>query len=275
MWMLPTMMRTVVVLFVLLMLFPESASAQGKACSSDRICSRGMTCDNGECVPVDTDRSCTPGTSQACFEGAGRAEFVGECHNGTRYCQTDGRYGACLAQVLPTPEQCDQLDNDCDGQIDEGLTCECQPGAQRACYPFASGTLDVGECSAGVQHCTMGHRWDTCRDDRGPSADECDGLDNDCDGQTDEQCQCLAGAIRSCYGFDQVTAGVGECGRGSQVCGRDNTWSQCFDDVGPAPEVCDSLDNNCDGTIDDGCLVPDTRMLETPVVVEPVSGFGR
>src|SRR5262245_22433995 len=74
-------------------------------------------------------------------------------------------------------ESCDGQDNDCDGEIDEG--CACAPGESRPCG------VDVGECRPGTQSCTdMG--WGSCEGGQGPGSEECDGLDNDCDGDADE-----------------------------------------------------------------------------------------
>ncbi|MFZ5442069.1 MAG: hypothetical protein ACOZQL_18830 [Myxococcota bacterium] len=57
--------------------------------------------------------------------------------------------------------------------------CECHVGATRAC-----GT-DEGECSVGTQTCAASGRWGECAGAVGPTAEVCDGKDNDCDGLTD------------------------------------------------------------------------------------------
>jgi hypothetical protein len=78
-------------------------------------------------------------------------------------------------------------------------------------------------------------------------AEICDNKDNNCNGQIDE-------------GFNvgqSCSVGVGECARtGQYICNQDGTGTQCNATPGtPTPEVCDGLDNNCNGIIDDGVLL--------------------
>src|SRR5690349_4169119 len=84
-----------------------------------------------------------------------------------------------------------------------------------------------------------------------------DGLDNDCDGTVDEDCGCAPGGTQSCYDGPPEQAGIGTCARGTQTCegmGEFGTWSPCSGATHSVPEVCgDGLDNDCDGTVDNGC----------------------
>jgi hypothetical protein len=87
----------------------------------------------------------------------------------------------------------------------------------------------------------------------------CDGLDNDCDGQVDERCNCgTAGKIQSCFLGPPDLADQGACRDGIQVCRyvQEFTfwWGPCEDTISPSQEVCDNLDNDCNGCIDE---IPD------------------
>ena len=76
-------------------------------------------------------------------------------------------------------EICNGIDDDCDGSVDDGLTCLCYDGDTRPC-----GT-DVGECETGISTCRNG-LWDDCEGADWGSEEICSGgLDEDCDGDVD------------------------------------------------------------------------------------------
>jgi hypothetical protein len=179
--------------------------------------------------------SCNEGATQLC------GSDVGECRRGLQTC-TDGHFGACEGQTGPAAETCNGRDDDCDGTVDNraGDACECADGAERACGS------PLGECSVGTQACADGH-WGACSGDA-PTAETCDGLDNDCDGVVDDRqgvaCDCVDGVEEACGN------GTGACIQGSRTC-MDGRWSACDGAVGPTAETCDGVDNDCNGVVDD------------------------
>jgi hypothetical protein len=82
------------------------------------------------------------------------------------------------------------LDDNCNGQVDEG--CGCTPGAVQPCFLGPPGKHKVGACTDGTQTCegTEFASWGPCKGSIGPSAERCDNLDNDCNGCADDGLCC-------------------------------------------------------------------------------------
>lgn len=134
------------------------------------------------------------------------------------------------------PETCDDIDNNCDGQIDENVTrmfyrdfdgdgFGSPYNVTMGCEPPAGYVLDNTDCNDYDNRIYPG------------AAEICDGRDNNCNWQIDE------GLTFDADG-DGYTS-LGSCSGSRDDCDdNDNT-------VYPgAPELCDGKDNDCDGIID-------------------------
>lgn len=196
-------------------------------------------------VDADNDGfgSSAPGAAsqKACEKPAGYVASSTDCDDGNSM------------RKPMAPEVCDALDVDenCDGVANEGCQCE-NPGVTQAC------------CSGrGTQTCTAqsgGAVLSMCTAQ--PSLELCNAIDDDCDGQTDESFSTTS----SDGGLFTLDAGTlfadGGCAVGIGACARTGTPTCVSGDLAcgvvpgaPTTELCDSLDNDCDGQSDEGLLI--------------------
>lgn len=91
------------------------------------------------------------------------------------------------------------LDDNCDGRIDD--ICECEPGSTHECFLGSPDRRNIGACADGVQYCDELRSWGECRNGVSPQPETCDGVDNDCDGATDQGLSGCSSRIM-CPGFE-------------------------------------------------------------------------
>ena len=181
-------------------------------------CAAGQTCNAGVCT---ASQACNPGTP--CSTG-----LPGVCAPGIVSCA--GGVPSCIQGSQPSAEICDGLDNNCNGQVDEG-----DLGGGLACT-----TAQPGVCSPGITSCLNGSI--VCTRNVNPSTEVCNGLDDNCNGQVDEG---NPGGGLAC-----TTVQPGVCSPGTTSC--TNGSIVCTRNVNPSTEVCNGLDDNCNGQIDEG-----------------------
>ncbi|MFH1811177.1 MAG: MopE-related protein [Pseudomonadota bacterium] len=221
------------------------------------------TCDglDNDCDgTTDPGCQCMPGQTRSC-EGLD----VGACDPGEQQCQAVGSAwewrAQCVGTIGPATETCNELDDDCDGEVDEDFDLAADPLHCGACTTVcdlegAEAICVDGQCALG--RCEQGHHdLDGIADNgceyaclRTLPDETCNGRDDDCNGVVDDVTVRPACALTQgvCLGA------VPECG---DLGGRAH-WLAC--DYGahyePVETRCDGMDNDCDGQVDEGVQCP-------------------
>jgi hypothetical protein len=195
--------------------------SNGKDDDCDGEIDESYDVDTGMKICVDEDEWCQTGDTRPCNN-----KGICAADPGTSQC-TNGKWGACIGGMNPGTEVCNNLDDDCDGIIDN-----------------INGGLDEDETKC---WCTApGSERKTPK-----SIEECNDIDDDCDGRVDEGATgcCLAGQTRICGTSE------GECETGIQRC-ESGQWGACQGGIEPNPEgdiCCNEKDDDCNGMVDEYC----------------------
>ena len=125
-------------------------------------CAAGLDCDDSnsavqvcDCESGDyAGCSCDGDQTITCFEGLPEQADVGACRSGTRQCE-NGEWSACVGQITPTREVCNDIDDDCDGDTDEDVDTNPCGNCDETCSDEGVGVdeandWDLGEDSSGI-----------------------------------------------------------------------------------------------------------------------------
>jgi hypothetical protein len=223
----------------------------------------------------------------------GYAPTNGQCAIGTGTCDlsiVNGLYATSTAPVGPSIEICNGLDDDCDGQTDN-IPNSMTPIMQEAdwgtvvasnwiltcgnsdlgSFPFCSTATLTGQCYPGTQSCTTPFWQTTATGIIGPSTDYCNGLDDDCDGYTDNvpgtSAKLTTAFFPAALGMNSIdgvsyasftaTPGYspfkGQCLLGTGTCDQsavNGLYGTSTPPTGPSVETCNGYDDDCDGVTD-------------------------
>jgi hypothetical protein len=223
-----------------------ACDADGSLCSAKDVCVDGK-CTAGATLGCDDKNACT---DDSCDPKKGCQYTVN-----TAPCDADGNActqsdvcdsGACIAGKKKV---CDDQEV-CTKDVCDSATAQCSftPIVQSCSDDNACTTGDTcgKDPGSGKQTCVPGNAV-SCDDDNPCTVDGCD-MAKGCTHAVDTSLKA------TCYSGDPKTAGKGECKPGVKACKSDGTYGSCVGSVVPgAKELCNGVDDTCDGTTDEGC----------------------
>ena len=178
-------------------------------------------------------------TTEACSEPDGYVAVGNDCDDDD-------------AESYPSaPERCDEVDNDCDGDIDEEVTSTWHIDADGD--GFGDPDRSREDCDPPPEYVADASDCDDLDETSFPGGTEvCDEADNDCDGTVDEDVTTTyyQDADDDNYGVADITTEA--CQRPTGYAALPGDCDDADDDISPnGVELCDLVDNDCDGTVDE------------------------
>ncbi len=207
-----------------------------------------LDCDDGDpAVSPDAAEIVCSGLDEDCDPATPDAADVDD--DGVSVCTDCDDDNPRISPIAP--EVCNAADDDCDGEIDEGLTSTWYGDADGDGYGDPAALLEVCDVPAGASA-----NADDCDDsdpDVAPEAEEqCDGIDNDCDGEIDEDGGSLWFDDADGDGYGDVTTAAWACVPDVDQVADSSDCDDTRDAVNPAAvERCNGVDDDCDGLTDE------------------------
>ena len=198
----------------------------------------------------------------------GDSDGYGDSNSSTQSCNQPSGYVADNTDCSPAngaaypgaDEYCNGIDDNCDGNIDEDTAIDVQT------WFNDSDSDGFGDPNSSIQACTQPSGFVTddtdCSPANGmiyPGADEyCNGFDDNCDGSIDED---TAIDVLTWYadgdldGYGDMNISIQSCNQPSGYVASDTDCNDLDSTISPsATEVCNSIDDDCNGSIDDNAI---------------------